>query len=699
MIALIALSLAAGPARTVDVVEDLFGTKVSDPYRWMEGNDNAETKAWLTEQGQAAADALAKIPERDAMLARVRELGLSTGGASGLQLAGGRMFFRRIAPGEQLAKLVVRDADGKDRVLADPIALGKDGAHASVNAFSPSPDGTKCAYDLALGGGEISAIHVVDVATGRETGDVVDRVWGEFAAAWMPDGKAFFYTQMAPIPEGAKEGADPMLGMTAKLHVLGQPVKNDVVVLGAGTAKSFPVAPAEFPGIGASSATPWLIAFVGGAHRETRIAVAPMSSFNAKTGAATWTPVAASYDDQVEDVALHGDELYALTFKDASNLKIIATPLAKPDLAHARVVVAEEPSATIVEMRAAKDALFVEKMAGGRASITRLPWGTTTSTPVKLPFAGWVDEIAIDERADGAVIDVEGWTKPGAFYFVDGNATKPTGIATTTSADYSNIVADEVVVSSFDGAKVPLSVVHRKDLVDDGSHPAIEYGYGGYGNSQTPSFNPTRLAWLEKGGVFAVCHVRGGGERGHQWQIDGTHEHKLNGVKDFVACGEALVRMGFTSKTKLFAQGGSMGGVLIGRAITERPDLFAAANIAVGIVNPLRILFAENGANQKSELGDPETSDGFKSILAMDSYQHVEKAAYPAVLFTIGLNDKRVAPWMTAKMAAKMMVSSTSKKPVLVRVESDAGHGVGSTRDQAFAERADVYAFFLDAAR
>jgi prolyl oligopeptidase len=245
---------------------------------------------------------------------------------------------------------------------------------------------------------------------------------------------------------------------------------------------------------------------------------------------------------------------------------------------------------------------------------------------------------------------------------------------------------------------VPLTILHLANLALDGSHPTIVNGYGAYGSSQTPGFSATRLAWLERGGVIAVAHVRGGGEKGRAWQDDGSREHKMTGIRDVIACSEYLIAKKFTSAGKLAIEGGSAGGILMGRALTERPDLFAAAHIAVGMVDPLRMLAGENGANQKTELGDPETEAGYKAILEMDPYQHVKpNTPYPAVLFTVGLNDHRVPPWMTGKMAARMLASTSSKRPILVRVEGDAGHGIGSTRAQGYAERADVWSFLLSA--
>jgi prolyl oligopeptidase len=679
-------------ARTEDVVETLFGVEVADPYRWMEGSGNAELDAWLRAQGAFTATYLARIAGRDAIFDRVRELGLGTDASFGLRLAGGRTFYSHIGAGEQLPKLMVRDASGKDRVLVDPALLGGDGGHASVNDYEPSPDGSLLAYDLSLGGGEISTLHVLDVATGKDLPDAIERVWGEASAEWLPDGTGFFYSQLA----APRDGVDPMLDQTVHLHRLGEPVDQDVLVI-AGADSAFPLARDEFVGVFVPAGTKWMVANAGGARNEVRYAIAKLSDLD-RTGAGKtpWKTVA-TYEDGVEGLTIHGDRVYVQSFRDASNRRLLSVPVARPDLAKAKVELAEDAEVTLTGFAVAKDGLYVRQMVAGLAHLLRKPW-KGKATAIALPFDGWLDDFASDPERPGVTFDLVGWTQPNAYYAYDPKTkqVEPTGIAAATNADFTSIVADEVDVTSADGTAVPLSIVHAKDLPLDGSHPALVYAYGGYGSSQTPSFNPVRLAWLERGGVFAVCHVRGGGEKGHQWQVDGTHEHKMNGVHDFEACGQYLVDHGFTTAARLFAQGGSMGGILIGRVITDRPDLFAAANIGVGMVNPLRILAAENGANQKAELGDPETEDGFRSILEMDPYQHVaDGTPYPAVLFTVGLNDNRVAPWMTAKMAARLQAATSSARPVLIRIDADAGHGIGSTRDQAFAERADIYSFFL----
>ena len=681
---------AAPPvARVENVRETKFGITVNDPYRWMEGNDNAELTSWLRAQGEYTRDWLARLPGRDALLRRVRDLDLGTSTSFGIDLAGGRMFYRHINAGEQLPKLMVREADGTTRVLIDPATMSKGESHASINACSPSADGALVACDIGLGGGEVSSIHIFDVATGKELPDVVDRIWGEFPTSWLPDRSGFLYTQMA----APAKDVDPMLNMRVRLHMLGRPVDQDRdVFVGA--------SPEEFPFVGVDPASGWMLAFGGGAHNEVRVEIAPLASLDRSGSMKTPWQKVADYSDGIESALPHGDRLYMLTFKGASNRKLISVPLATPDLRNAKIEIPESADASMEGIAVARDALYARMAVNGRSRMLRMPWGSAAA-PLAVPYDGWIYDMTADPLRDGVTININGWTRPGSLYAFDAaaGAFAPTGIGTTTNADYSGVTAEEVEAASSDGTMVPLSILRRADLKLDGSHPAIVYGYGGYGFSQNPSFVPNRLAWLERGGVYAVCHVRGGSEKGYQWQASGTHEHKMNGVHDFEACAQYLIDNHYTTSGRVSGVAVSMGGILIGRAITERPDLWSAANVAVGIDNPIRMLAAENGANQKAELGDPDTEAGFKSIYEMDPYQHVKPGtAYPATILTIGLNDRRVAPWMTAKMAAAMQAATTSGKPVLIRVEGDAGHGIGSTRDQASTERADVYSFFLAAA-
>jgi len=656
----------------------------------MEGNDNPELTGWLRVQGDWTHTYLARIPGRDALLARVRELGHATGVSDRARLVAGKLFYFETAAGEQLAKVMVREG-GKARLVVEPAKFETAGHHASIDAFAASPDGNKLAFNVSSGGGEVAVVHVLDLATGNELADRIERVPGGLAVTWLPDSSGFFYTQkVAEAP-----GVDPMLNPQARLHVLGRPADKDLTLLGSSLG-GVQIAANEWPTVVPTGSARWVLAAISGARSERRYVIAPVAAIDRSGRGHTPWQLVADYADGASEATIRGDRVYLLSYKGASNFRIVSVSAAHPDPAAARVEVAEDPHATLVKVAAARDALYLARSVNGTARLLRWAWRDQPAE-VALPFDGWIGELDADPTRDGVLFSEEGWTRPPAYYTYDPGkrAVVPDALVTETNADYANIIAEEVEAVSGDGTRVPLSILRRKDVARDGARPAIVYGYAGYGVSINPSFSPTRLAWLERGGVFAACHGRGGGERGAAWHVDGAREHKMNGVHDFEACAQALIDARLSSPAHLFAQGGSMGGVLVGRAITDRPDLFAAANIAVGAVNPLRLLASKNGPTQIPEIGDPDTEAGFRALLAMDPYQHVVAAAYPAAIFTIGLNDARVSPWETGKMAARMQAQTTSGRPVAIRIDGDAGHGPGSTRDQAFTERADVWSFFL----
>lgn len=683
----------SGPpvARTVDVVDHQFGVDVPDPYRWMEGIDNAEYKAWLKAQGEWARDKLSKIAGRDALLARIRELGLGVSRIEGVETRSGRTIYATIPENAQLEKLATRDR-GTERILIDPELLGSD-HHASLNNYSLSPDGKYVGYVIATGGGEVGQIHVMDVATGKETGDVIESIWGEFAPNWLPDGKSFFYTQMTP----PAPGGDPLQNMIVRYHVLGTPPAKDVTVIGRESDSTFPIPAEGFPHVRVEPTSSWLIAVAAGAGIVHRVAVAKRSELDQSGHGKTPWRLVATDADGIRQVITRGDRLYVRTFKGAPNHQVISVPLAAPNLAKARIDVAEDPEADLANMEAARDGLYLLHNAGGLARLSRWAWAGKP-VPVALPGDGWLRELDGDLRRDGVTFSFDTWLRPSTFYAYDPatRRSSPTGLASHAKIVDERVVATEVEVPSTNGVMVPLSILHLKDIALDGSHPTIIDGYGGYGFSRHAAFSALRLAWLERGGVLATCHVRGGGEKGRKWQEDGTKSKKLNGIHDVIACGDYLVAQHYTTPAHMGIAGGSMGGILMGRTLVERPDLFAAAHIAVGAINPLRLLAGENGANQISELGDPRIESDYRSILAFDPYANVKPGTpYPAVIFTIGLNDHRVPPWMTGKMAARLRVATTSTRPIEIRVDDDAGHGVGSTRDQSLVATADVWSFFL----
>jgi prolyl oligopeptidase len=488
-----------------------------------------------------------------------------------------------------------------------------------------------------------------------------------------------------------------MTNMVARLHVLGQPIDKDPVILGRDATATWKLAPEEWPWVWQPRGSQWLVVGAGGARPEFRVGVAKLSQLDASGASKTPWRIVADYGDGIEDTQVRGDRLYLLSTKDAPNRRVLSVPLGKPELAKARVEIPEDPDATLVGIYGARDALYMLHRVNGLARVSRWPWRGKPEA-LSLPYEGWAHDFTYASDRDGITFQIETWLRTGTYFTYDPKTKKlsPHGLASTSTLDVSKLAAVEVEATSADGTKVPLSILSRADRQVGAPQPAIVYGYAAYGVSETPGFSASRLAWVERGGVYAICHGRGGGERGRKWQDGGSRENKLKGVQDFLACAQYLVDNGYTTKGKLAGIGYSMGGVLAGRAMTLQPELFAAVWLGAPIVNPLRILAAENGANQKGELGDPTTEAGYRSIAAMDPYATAKPGvAYPAVIFTVGLNDHRVAPWMASKLASRLLAGTTSKRPILVRVDGAAGHGIGNTRDQVFAERADIYSFFL----
>lgn len=680
------------PARTVNAVDSAFGLTLPDPYRWMEGNENAEYQTWLKAQGDFTRKRLDAMPTLASW-----QLRLNAASAEGvryrsqIQMAD-RLFFLR-SQGSETGTLMVRDADGKQRVLLDPSTLDSADGKAAITIFSVSPDAIKVAVNIDRGGNEITRMEVLDVATGKPTGDVVEPVWGEFKAEWLPDGKAFTYTQMQPAI--AKD--DPMQSMRERLHTLGADAKNDPVLLTAGGQdnNSFKVAADQFPGIQSSSDSNWVMANARNARAEIRLCVAPRKL--AFSATAPWRCIA-EYDDAVRDAVLHRDTLFLLSTKGKSNGHVIAIDLAKPKatLATSREVLAMSDGSVVTDLQAARDGLFVKRETNGYSEFLRLDYVKGMSSRIKTPFEGAASRFVADPRGDGFVYTLQSWNRPSVTYrYVDGTS-KDLDLAAFSPVDYSAMKTIKTEATSVDGTKVPLTILHLPDVKRDGDNRALIYGYGGYGMSISARFVANLAEWVRAGNVSAICHVRGGGEKGDAWHRAGQGKNKHKGVEDFVACVAELDKQKFSRTENTALVAGSMGGLIVGGAVVDHPQKFGAAIIQVGMLNPVRLMEAPNGANQFGEVGDPRTADGLKSIAAMDPYQNIRAdVKYPAVMLSVGLNDNRVSTWETGKFAAKLRTASTSDKPIWIRTDAQGGHGSNSS-DASAVEFADIFTF-LDA--
>jgi prolyl oligopeptidase len=679
------------------VTDVYFGISVSDPYRYMEDLSDPEVKRWFKSQANFARASLDRIPGRDAIMADIKKYvdAVPAFVNEVSRVPGDRYFYLKTLSGQNLAKLYTRQGlDGKEVLLVDTDQFkGPHGEPAAINSYAPSPDGRYVAYVISQGGAEIGLLRVREVATGKDTGEEIDRVWDP-GVNWKSDTTAFFYNRMQKL--GAK--TSPLeLEQRSKvyLHTVGDSPDKDVAVFGIDLSPRVEILPADQPYLATEPGSDQVLGFIEhGSQNETTIYAAPMASVGQPD--APWVKVC-DVEADVTAASFRGDDLYLLTHKDASRFKIIRTSLRHPDIASASVLL-PEGDGVLQGIFNAADALYVTEQVGGISRIVRIPYDGSAQL-VQLPFDGSVVIQSADERIPGIVFSMTGWTRASKIYEFDRATDKVNQTTLQPEGPFDappDLISREVQVPSYDGTLVPLSIVCKKDIKLDGSNPTIVVAYGAYGITEDPFLSPSSLAWFNRGGVLAVAHVRGGGELGEDWHRAGYKLTKPNTWRDAIACGEYLVREKYTSPRRLGITGGSAGGIMCGRAITERPDLFAAAVPNAGAMNPLRAEVSPNGIPNIAEFGSFKTEAGFEDLLAMDPYQHIrDGVAYPAALITTGINDPRVAPWMPGKMAARLEAATSSDKPVLLRVDYQNGHGIGASRKQQEELRADTYAFFL----
>jgi len=685
---------AAPPVR--NVTDTYFGVAVADPYRYMEDMKNAEVAAWMKAQADYANATFKRIPGRDELYNEIEKRGDAVAArVLSVQRVGDKVYYLKRLANENIPKLYVRDGyAGPERLLVDPeLVKNDDGTHSSIDYYQPSPDNRYVATGISPAGSEASVLRIVDVASGKPLADTIDRA--QYAApSWLPDGRLMYSRLQKLGPDSPI--TDKYQNQRVYVHTIGEDPDRDVALFGAGVSPRVKVDPTELVVATWAPGSRYVAALViNGVQRELRIHVAPVASLD---GAKTpWTTVT-TRDDDVNDFALAGDDLYLMSHKGTPRFKVLRTPLAKPSVATAQVVLPAGAS-VVTGIVAAGDAIYVRKMNAGMSELWRLPRATHKPERIALPYAGDIDSMSTDPRRRDIVFDFGGWTRSGAIYAYDPANHKLIDTKLQPQGPYdspADLESREVLVKAADGTSVPLSLVYKKGIKLDGSNPTILYGYGAYGISMTPFYRPTYLPWFDRGGVLAVAHVRGGGEYGEDWYKGGYKATKPNTWRDAIACAEWLVANKWTSTDKLSIMGGSAGGIFVGRAITERPDLFGAAVGQVPVSDMMRAESSSNGVPNIPEFGTVKTEEGFKALYAMSPYHWVKDGVkYPAVLLTTGINDPRVDAWEAAKMAARLQAASTSGKPVLLRIDYEAGHGFGTTKKQGYAERADTFAFLF----
>jgi prolyl oligopeptidase len=681
------------PSRTVDSTETYFGETISDPYQWLENLESTEVTDWFQSEADYCEQVISKIPNRDKLVQEMTDLdNIKEVYYSSIKERGGRYFFNKRLKGEEISKLYYRDGiHGSDILLFDPQNY-EPGKNFTLGGYDVSDDGKEVLLDITENGKEVSFIRILKVDTKTLYPDEIETasVFG-----WLEGSDNTFIYEKYQGDDVHK--METLMDMKIMIHTVGENNSGDKEILSRVHDLDLKFAPSDYPYIVIYNNCNYMFAGKGTVDPNQELYIAPKSEL--LSGKINWKQFC-SKGDEITSFIGYGDDVYLLTSKNAPDYKIIKTSLKNPDIQNAKLILSGDGKA-IESFDFTKDYLIITQMHNGiQTYISKMNFKDDIAEAVEMPLNGTINMSPYSPFSNECVVYNSNWTTPSNFYNINLENNSFDKGAFNIKFEYpeiENIIAEEVEVPSHDGVMVPLTIIYDKTKVNkDGSNICYMNGYGAYGNIRKPGFSVSMLPMIHRGVVYAVAHVRGGGEKGEAWYRAGWKTTKPNTWKDFIACGEYLVNNGYTSKDKLAGTGGSAGGILIGRAITERPDLFRVAVPQVGSMNPLRMEFSPNGPVNIPEFGTVTIEEEFKALKEMDSYQHLEKGVnYPATLITTGFNDPRVISWVPAKFAAKMQNVNSSANPVLLHVDYSTGHFGGETMSDRFKNLADIYSFIM----
>jgi prolyl oligopeptidase len=662
-----------------DLVEEHFGIKVADPYRWLENDVRQDPKVreWVTAQNNVTQAYLKTLPARDAFKARIKQL--FDYERFGVPLKkGSRYFYQHNSGLQNQSPLFVRESlTGPARLLIDPNAWAKDGATA-LGEWKPSDDGRHVVYGVQDGGSDWRTVKVLDVATGKDTGDAVE--WVKFSnLAWAKDGSGFFYSRF-PKPEGAQFQA---LNERHEVyfHKLGTPQSADRLVYATpGNPKWNNTAEVSDDGR-------WLIVTSSeGTDDRYEITVVDLDAAELKP-----RTLFKGLENNWQFVGNTGTTFYFLTNKDAPRQRIVAVPIAREPLEIREVV--PQDSATLESASLVGQEIVASYFVDAKSEVRRYAVDGTLKGKLTLPGIGTATGFHGRPGDPETFFSFTSFATPTTIYRYDANSGAATVWAQPKVAfnpdDYR---VEQRFYASKDGTRVPVFIVRRKDVT--GPAPTLLYGYGGFNVSLPPAFSAARLAWIEQGGAFALANIRGGGEYGKAWHDAGRLANKQNVFDDFIAAAEHLIAQNITTPRQLAIEGRSNGGLLVGAAINQRPDLFAAALPGVGVMDMTRFDKFTAGRYWVDDYGYPSKEADFKALWAYSPYHNIKSGTdYPAILVTTADTDDRVVPGHSFKYAAALQSARIGDKPHLIRIETRAGHGSGKPTDKIIEETADLWAF------
>ncbi len=669
---------AARPVVTVPA-DTLHGHVIPDPYRWLEDFQSPRAQAWIAEQEEATRKVLDAWPGREAVRERLTQL-FDIAHIGDLWLRGDRLFVRmRSGDQEQSVLYVMNDRSEKPRMLIDPDALGS-GAPVTLDWWYPSRDGALLVYGTSVGGSEDSTLRVMDVNTAESLPDTIPhtRLAG---VAWKPDASGFYYTRF-PAPGDVPEGEE-FFHRKVYYHKLGGYWRDDPVVFGEGLEMH------AWPGVSISTNGRFLIAYAYYGSARNDVFVRDLQKDEG------WQPIVDGLDARSYGIPIEND-FYMLTRYQAPNGRIVRVDLEHPDPSNWIEIIPEGPN-SISSYVYAGGKLLVDYLENAHERVQVFTKDGESLADIPLPDMASIGDWSGDWQRNEVFLNINSYLMPPTVIRYD----LDTGLASTQMAvdapiDMDSYVTEQVWYPSKDGTMISMFLVHKKDMPLDGDNPTILSGYGGFDISTTPGFARNRYLWLEHGGMYAYPNLRGGGEYGEEWHKAGMTTNKQNTFDDFIAAAEWLIDKGYTKPSRLAVWGGSNGGLLVTAFITQRPDLATAAIADVPLTDMTRFHLLYGGSIWIPEYGDPNDPEQFEYLYSYSPYHAVvDGTAYPAVYLTTGETDTRVHPSHALKMAARLEEATSSGKPILLRYERDAGHGMGSRMSTMLEEYVDYYTFLF----
>jgi prolyl oligopeptidase len=671
--------------RRDDVVETLFGEAIADPYRWLENDvrNDPEVADWVERQNAVTSAYLAQLPARAWFQERIAELTDYERFSTPVE-RGGRYFYTRNTGLQNQSPLYVRDgASGAERLLIDPNSWADDGATALAD-WRPSPDGSKLLYSLQDGGTDWRILRVLDVATGEQ---LVDEVrWAKFTdLAWLGE-EGFLYSRF-PEPQQGEDFQALNYDQAIYYHRLGKPQSADELVFATPEHREYNHTASV------TSDGRWAI-ITSSIGTDARYEIHAIDLAARETKAWQARPLVTGFENAWKLIDGIGGRLWFTTNRDAPLYEVVSLDL---DSANAQwQPVVPEGAETIDGASIVGDTLFVSYLKDAAALVRRFGLAGEERGAVALPGIGSVGGFTGRPGDSQTFYSFASFNRPATIYRLDlATATNAVFAEAKLAFDPDAIAVEQRFYASKDGTRVPMFIVRRRDIADaDRPAPTLLYGYGGFDISLTPAFSASRMAWIEAGGVFALANIRGGGEYGKAWHDGGRLANKQNVFDDFIAAGEFLKAEGITTPDGLAIQGGSNGGLLVGAVVNQRPDLFAAGNAAVGVMDMLRFDRWTAGRYWVDDYGYPDREADFRNLRSYSPYHNIRQGAeYPALLVTTADTDDRVVPGHSFKYTAALQAAGLGSRPQLIRIETRAGHGSGKPTDKAIEEAADVLSF------